>query len=116
MEYQIGQLGDDAVLRTWTQGADDEYGDATYTATDTDITVVRSFVTNTRVPFRRDNAGGESRVMDYEFFCKSSVTIPETHQEYPPHLIHNGLTYRILDTEDSKLGGQRLIVELLRVK
>lgn len=113
---QIGQLGDDATLRSWVEGAADVYGDPIFTSTDTPITVVKSFVTNTRVPFRRTNELGESRVMDYEFFCKESVTIPDTHQENPPHLIHEGNTYRILDKEPSKIGIQRLIVELLRVK
>ena len=115
-ERQIDQLGDDATLRSWTEGAADTYGDPVWSETDIPITVLKSYVTNTRVPFRRTSQLGESRVMDYEFFCKSSVTIPEMHQEKPPHLIHGGLTYRILDKEDSKIGVQRLIVELLRIK
>jgi hypothetical protein len=113
---QMQKLGEDAVIRSWTEGAADAHGDPTWTSADADVKVIRSFVTNTRVPYRRSNELGESRVMDYEFFALSSVTVPEPHQERPPHLIHDGKTYRILDIEDSKIGLQRLIVELQRVK
>lgn len=114
LSYQFEKLGSDATLRTWTEGAPDTYGDTTYVATDQTLTVIKSYTTNTRMPFIRRGELGNYLMMQVEFFTMDEVdctiiTPPNTAVDKPPVLIHASLEYEIMETEDSGIGVIRFI-------
>lgn len=117
VKYHILTHGDDATLRIYTADSTDSYGDTTYTSADTAITVIRSTMTNTKVPFRRDAGSlGEFVIIDVEFFLLDSVTVPTPRLTgtQRDEIIWRGETYRILEVEDSKLGVQRVLCDRKR--
>lgn len=108
-EYQIDKLGSVATLRQYAENGTDAYGDTAYTTTDTELTVIISTVTNTRMPFVRQGVLGHYLMMQVEFFTTDDLVPPNTAVAKPPVLIHNGLEYEITEIEDAGIGLIRLI-------
>lgn len=108
---QLSKLGTAAVLTTWTSSATDEYGDEQYVALATyDLTVVLSFVTNTREPFDRSGVLGHYDNMHVEFFTTDTLpTDIGNPVDKNATLAHSGYDYEITDVEVAQNGLSRLI-------
>jgi hypothetical protein len=99
-----------------TISGEDDHGDDTYTDTDTEVTAVRSLVTNTRVPFLRQSEIGVARIMQVEFFTNSSLAAPNIALgEQAVVIDSDGLEYEVMQVEDSQVGAIRLICQTRRV-
>lgn len=112
----VNDVGVPAVYRVKTVSGEDAHGDDTYTAADTDITAVKSLVTNTRVPFLRDSEIGVARVMQVEFFTHDTLSAPnKAIGEQAIIIDSDGLEYEVMYVEDSQIGAIRLICQSRRV-
>ena len=111
----INKTGSTCTYRFKTILGEDEHGDDTYTTTDTEITAVRSVVTNTRVPFLRQSEIGVARIMQVEFFTHDTLTAPDMALGEQATIIdHDGLEYEVMLVEDSQVGAIRLICQTRR--
>jgi hypothetical protein len=99
---QIGKLGEPAVIVEFAVSGKDSQGDDLYTETRTDVEVVPSTSTNTRLPFIRRGELGNYYMMQMEFFMSDVYEKPNTAVDRMPVLIHEGLEYEIMESENAK--------------
>jgi len=116
LQRLVNKTGSTCTYRFKTISGEDSHGDDTYTTTDTEITAVRSLVTNTRVPFLRQTEIGVARIMQVEFFTHDTLTAPELALGEQATIIDSdGLEYEVMQIEDSQVGVIRLICQTRRV-
>ena len=111
IKKQMSDLHEDAVLTLYTESTVDAYGDETYVEESYNVEVVKSLVTNTRMPFVRSGELGTYYMVQVEFFIltPTEFTIPNNAVNKPPTLLHEGLEYECTEIEHSKIGLSRLI-------
>ena len=108
--------GVSATFTVWEEdGTYDTHGDANYSKTEYEITVVPSRVTNTREPFDRRGELGHYLNMHMEFFTTDTIPTDNTAVDKPPTLTHKGHEYQVLEIEDSQIGIIRMLVYRKRV-
>lgn len=108
---QVQKLGTAATLTTWTSSSQDSHGDEEYVPLVIyPLTVVLSFVTNTREPFDRHNELGHYDNMHVEFFTTDPLpTDIGNPVDKNATLAHSGYDYEITDIEVAQNGLSRLI-------
>lgn len=111
IQRQVARLGIPAVLTRYTISGQDAYGDDEHTTVTSNITVVLSYVTNTRIPFdRRGTPLGHYQNMHVEFFTTDEIPSDLTDPvEKLPTLTAGGNVYEIVDQETSQIGLYRLV-------
>lgn len=116
LQRLINKTGSTVTFRTKAILGEDSHGDDTYTTTNTEITAVRSLVTNTRVPFLRQSEIGVARIMQVEFFTRDTISIPEMALGEQAVIVDSdGLEYEVMQIEDSQVGVIRFICQTRRV-
>jgi len=108
-DRQISKLGEPATLIEYAVSGQDAHGDDSYTTTSTEITVIPSTSTNTRLPFVRKGELGNYYMMQMEFFMSDAYETPNTAVDRPPVLVHDNLQYEITESENAKNGVVRLL-------
>lgn len=98
----IDQIGEPAVIVEFAVSGQDSQGDDLYTETRQDVTVIPSTSTNTRLPFIRRGELGNYYMMQMEFFMSDVYEKPNTAVDLMPVLIHDGLEYEIMESENAK--------------
>ncbi len=116
---QVNKLagGNTATITQYAEDTQDiSYGDFSYIKTNTTITVVLSFITNTREPFDRKGELGHYFNMHVEFF--TADTLPSgigDPVDKAPTLAHGGHDYEVMDVEVAQNGLSRLLCYRKRV-
>lgn len=107
----FSENGQKATLREFTAAGETETGKTKYTTTETEITVIRSFVTNTRTPFIDQTPGGEQRIGDYEFYVLEDEwpDVDLLPVDKLPQIDFGGVTYEIQEQETPGIGVTRLV-------
>lgn len=112
----INRAGKPATYTLKTISGEDAHGDDTYTDTPSEITAIKSVVTNTRVPFLRHSEIGVARIMQVEFFTTEDVTAPnKAIGEQAVLTDWDDLEYEVMYVEPSQVGVIRIICQSRRV-
>ena len=106
----IDEYGHDVLLKTYAEGDEDDYGDATLVETESTITALRKLY---KGDFQRDASGGVP-TGDAVFWVKDTVTFPDDATTPASVITDDVVDYQVVLTDNQRNGILAVLVERKR--
>jgi hypothetical protein len=105
----IFQNGEPATWIEFERGPENQHGDASWVEKKTEISVIQSFQTSTKVPVKINSEAGQFTSYDYEFFTTDILNVDVRAVGKRPELVHRGRRHFVDETQTAPIGIMRIV-------